>query len=253
MSGGGRNDFSAPKFLSVLTFFDYVMPRDSHLRTILAKPFYEYLPAILERNNISQVYISDSNRLLELKSLLCKDGSEQNIEQTFYPAPSVDQYMKDPKPAILEIFKHSANAAGSGQRFIFAHIPALDVIAATGNFNQAVVATRIIDEYLSILAKKILSLDGKLIITGTYGNAEKMVHRNEYELLNHRTLSPTPFLLISNQTKAETRSVSIENEAMYDIIRKKNNLIDIAPTILGLLNLPVPNSMTGRNLVGVQK
>ena len=103
------------------------------------------------------------------------------------------------------------------------------------------------------MAKKILSLDGKLIITGTYGNAEKMVHRNEYELLNHRTLSPTPFLLISNQTKAETRSVSIENEAMYDIIRKKNNLIDIAPTILGLLNLPVPNSMTGRNLVGVQK
>ncbi len=253
MSRGGRNDFSAPKFLSVLTFFDYVLPREPHLRTILSRQFYEDIPLILDRNKISQIYISDSNRLLELKSLLNKGVGEEKIEQAFYPVAAPDEYYKDPKPAILEIFKHTANGAGSGHRFTFAHIPALDVIASNGNFNQAIVATRIIDDYLVILAKKILSLDGKLIITSSYGNAEKMVHRNGYELLNHRTLSPTPFLLISNQTEAKTMPASIENEAMYDIIRKKNNLIDIAPTVLGLLNLPIPNSMTGKNLVGVKK
>ena len=48
--------------------------------------------------------------------------------------------------------------------------------------------------------------------------------------------NPVPFILISEKHKNCT-------------LRQGGSLRDIAPTILNLLNLPIPEEMTGQNLI----
>jgi len=253
-SAAEKNTISTPKFLNITTLLEYSLPGNKQVNIAIKKKGLNALPQILSSQNIKQIYLSDSYRALEVKSLLEGSGADNyEPDQFFIPALNLPEYCKNPKPVILETFKLAANSLSKDYNFIFVDFPSIDVITNNGNFNQAINAAKIIDFYLPVLVKKVLEANGKLIITSNYGNAEKMVHRSEYELLNRRTGNPVPFILISNESKNTAPKTSLENELIYDIIRKKNNLLDIAPTILGLMNLPIPNEMTGKCLIDTNK
>ena len=129
--------------------------------------------------------------------------------------------------------------------FILVNYAAPDVIAHTGNFNAGVSAVRAIDKAVGALTKTALAQNHILIITSDHGNIERMIDPLSGERETKHDLSQVPFHLIRKGRESR------KNDAAVKKIESGNTgvLSDVAPTILHLMSLPVPEEMTGINLV----
>jgi 2,3-bisphosphoglycerate-independent phosphoglycerate mutase len=107
-----------------------------------------------------------------------------------------------------------------------------DMIGHTGKWEPTVEGVEVLDGCVQRLANAVLRAGGLLAITADHGNAEEKLDADGNPLTAHTT-NPVPLLLIGG-VRGELRS--------------GGRLGDIAPTLLELMGLPVPERMTGRNL-----
>lgn len=108
-----------------------------------------------------------------------------------------------------------------------------DMVGHTGVFEAAVKACEVVDECTQRVVEKALDQNFSVIIIADHGNADYMRNDDGSPNTNH-SMFPVPCILVSNN-------------ADYKI--KSGKLGDIAPTLLYLMNIPVPDEMTGENLV----
>jgi 2,3-bisphosphoglycerate-independent phosphoglycerate mutase len=132
------------------------------------------------------------------------------------------------KDALIERIKSGA------YELIVCNFANCDMVGHTGNYPAAIKAVQTINSVLSEIIPIALGLDCVCIITADHGNAETMIDENGEPMTNH-TLNPVPLVIVSNDAK--------------EIPPLKNGrLADIAPTILKLIGLDIPEEMTGRVL-----
>lgn len=146
------------------------------------------------------------------------------------PSPRVPTYDLQPEMSARKLtdtlVSHLTNADFDVYIVNFANP---DMVAHTGNIPAAITACEVVDECLGKVADLILSLGGVLVITSDHGNVENMLN-------TEHDANPVPFILVGKDFPA-TRKLS------------PGVLADIAPTLLSILNIPVPSAMTGRNLL----
>lgn len=106
-----------------------------------------------------------------------------------------------------------------------------DMVGHTGNLNAAIKAVETVDECIGKLYKKIKELDGLMIVTADHGNCELMIDENNNIITSH-TINKVPFIICNNNYKV-----------------KDGKLGDIAPTILKLINLEIPEDMAGNIII----
>ncbi|MBV8369480.1 MAG: 2,3-bisphosphoglycerate-independent phosphoglycerate mutase [Candidatus Eremiobacteraeota bacterium] len=112
-----------------------------------------------------------------------------------------------------------------------------DMVGHTGVWDATISALETLDVALGRLEQAVLNAHGVLAITADHGNAEEKIDIDGNPLTAHTT-NPVPFVLVSEQ-----RFGTFEGEG---------KLGDVAPTLLPLLGLPVPPSMTGTNLLRME-
>ncbi|MDP6628278.1 MAG: 2,3-bisphosphoglycerate-independent phosphoglycerate mutase [Candidatus Marinimicrobia bacterium] len=121
-------------------------------------------------------------------------------------------------------------------RFILINFANGDMVGHTGNFNSAVKAVEILDECVGKIVDRLLELDGKILITADHGNCDQMVNYSTGQVRTSHSTVPVECVYIANE---------IEGIAMEE----KGKLSDIGPTILKLMELPIPEEMTASNLI----
>ena len=92
-----------------------------------------------------------------------------------------------------------------------------------------------VDWGLGAIMEAVRAAGGKAIITADHGNAEMMVDPLTGNPHTAHTTNPVPFILA-------------DPEAVGSRLRGGGRLADVAPTVLGLMGLPAPEEMTGKNL-----
>lgn len=115
------------------------------------------------------------------------------------------------------------------------NLAAADMIAHSGNLEKTIESVQFMDTCLGGIVEKIQSVGGVALITSDHGNIEEMADLLTGEPNLAHTTNSVPFHLISNDAD-DTK------------LRTGGALEDVAPTILGILGLPKPNEMTGRDL-----
>jgi 2,3-bisphosphoglycerate-independent phosphoglycerate mutase len=110
-----------------------------------------------------------------------------------------------------------------------------DVIAHSGDLNKTIEAVQFVDTCLGGIVEKIREVDGIAIITSDHGNCEEMIDLATGERNGTHTRNPVPFHLVDEKANGLK-------------LRTDGALDDIAPTILGILNLDKPDEMTGSDL-----
>ena len=85
-------------------------------------------------------------------------------------------------------------------------------------------------------------MGGSILITADHGNAEVM-KGPEGEPWTAHTINKVPLILIEGEKR------KIPHMGNQITLRDNAGLGDIAPTLLQLLNLPVPREMTGKSLI----
>lgn len=109
-----------------------------------------------------------------------------------------------------------------------------DMVGHTGVFDAAVKAAEAVDRCVGMVVDKVLSKGGKVVITADHGNAEKMWDEETNAPHTAHTSNPVPLIIIGED--------NIE-------LKSGGKLCDIAPTILDMLGKPIPEEMTGKDLI----
>jgi 2,3-bisphosphoglycerate-independent phosphoglycerate mutase len=152
------------------------------------------------------------------------------------PSPKVSTYDKKPEMSAIETTNVLISQIQSGKYdFIVINYANPDMVAHTGNIPSAIKACECVDDCVGRITKVILSAGGVLLITADHGNAEEMLNMSTGASDTEHNANPVPFIIVGNDfhtSKQITQGI----------------LSDVAPTILSLMNIPIPMNITGRNL-----
>lgn len=120
-------------------------------------------------------------------------------------------------------------------KFMFINFANPDMVGHTANEAAIITAIETVDRELTRVVEKVQELHGALVIIADHGNAEMTVDPTTNEPHTSHTTNPVPCILVSD----------LEHVSL----RTGGGLKDIAPTVLDLLGISKPESMTGTTLV----
>ncbi|MBF6570013.1 MAG: 2,3-bisphosphoglycerate-independent phosphoglycerate mutase [Candidatus Binataceae bacterium] len=109
-----------------------------------------------------------------------------------------------------------------------------DMVGHTGKMKAAVEAIEASDHALGKIVAALERARGVALITADHGNAEFMADPATGQPHTAHTTNPVPLMLFDPAGKAR--------------LREGGTLADIAPTLLGILEIEPPKEMTGRDL-----
>lgn len=120
--------------------------------------------------------------------------------------------------------------------FIVANFSSPDMVGHTGNYNAAVISAESVDYCLGKIYAELQDKldDYALIVTADHGNSDIMWDYEADQPHTQHTTNPVPLILVSNIPCKLEQHESLE---------------DIAPTILDLMQIKVPEVMTGKSLL----
>jgi 2,3-bisphosphoglycerate-independent phosphoglycerate mutase len=155
-------------------------------------------------------------------------------ERILIPSPGVATYDLQPEMSAYGITDEVVSQIGS-ERFdaVIMNYANADMVGHTGNLEATIKAIEVIDECLGRVVAATRAKGGTVIITADHGNAEQMIDPVTGQIFTAHTTNPVPVILIDENRRK---------------LREGGSLRDIAPTMLGVLGLPKPEQMTGKDL-----
>jgi len=120
-----------------------------------------------------------------------------------------------------------------------------DMVGHSGKIPPTITAVETVDGCLGQVYSALRQSGGAMIVTADHGNAEQMIDPATGGPHTAHTTNPVPFIV------AAEHAVTIPNlkgDPRRFTLRPDGALQDIAPTMLGILGVPQPKEMTGRDL-----
>lgn len=152
------------------------------------------------------------------------------------PSPKVATYDLQPEMSAKEITSAVIeNIKSDKPDFICLNYANTDMVGHTGVFEACMTAAETVDNCVEMLVKVLIDNDYRALIIADHGNSDLMINPDGSPHTAHTTNMVPCFLVAKEIDK---------------VILSNGKLADIAPTILGLMNIEQPKEMTGTNLVG---
>ncbi len=155
------------------------------------------------------------------------------------PSPKVPTYDLQPEMSAAEVTRVAKAAILSGKYgFIVVNYANPDMVGHTGSLPAAIKAVEATDRGVGELLAALQSVGGRALVCADHGNAEQMWDPTVNGPHTAHTLNLVEVFVVGEGLVAgETR------------MRPEGRLADIAPTVLTLMELPIPPEMTGRSLI----
>jgi len=164
-------------------------------------------------------------------------------ERHLIPSPRVATYDMEPEMSAEELTISCSKAIKSGNyAFVVINFANPDMVGHTGNMNATIKAIEKVDKCIGQIVNATGEMGGSILITADHGNAEVMKGPAGEPWTAH-TVNKVPLIFI----EGEKRKIPNMGNEIY--LRDNAGLADIAPTLLQLLNLPIPKEMTGKSLI----
>jgi 2,3-bisphosphoglycerate-independent phosphoglycerate mutase len=152
------------------------------------------------------------------------------------PSPQVATYDLQPEMSAYKVTDKILRALDEGETDAFIiNLANPDMVGHTGDLAKTIEAVQLVDNCLGWITKALRPLGGRAIITADHGNCEQIIDPQTGQPHTAHTSNPVPFLLVDEAARGAA-------------LREGGALEDVAPTMLGLLGLPKPADMTGRDL-----
>lgn len=229
------NEMEVVRFLNVkvVTMFPVVESVIAHhafddpkLKNILG----EYIA----KRGLHQLRIAETEKYAHVTFFF--DGGREvdypNEKKILIPSPKVATYDLKPEMSIREVTDVLLKELTENRYdLIILNYANCDMVGHTGNLEAAIKAVEAVDYHLGKVYRKIKELNGTLLVTADHGNCELMLDEKDNIVTSHTT-NKVPFIICDKK---------------YQL--KEGKLSDIAPTIVKVLDLEIPNEMTGSSLI----
>ncbi len=162
------------------------------------------------------------------------EAPNRNEDRILIPSPKVATYDMQPEMSAYQVTDKVLEAIGTDKYdLIILNFANADMVGHTGVMEAAVKAIEALDECVPKIVDAVLAKGGQILMTADHGNADVMTDE-EGNIVTSHSLNDVPLVNIS------------DNPAPF---KESGRLCDIAPTILKLMNLDIPDEMTGKPLV----
>ncbi|MCC5902008.1 MAG: 2,3-bisphosphoglycerate-independent phosphoglycerate mutase [Halomonas sp.] len=195
------------------------------------------LGEVVAKRGLTQLRIAETEKYPHV-TFFFSGGNEaeyEGEERILVPSPrDVKTYDEKPEMSAFEITDKLVDAIDSGRfDLIVCNYANGDMVGHTGDFNAAVKAIETVDTCVGRVVEAIERAGGACLITADHGNAEQMVHPETGAPQTAHTTFVVPLIYVGEQ-----------DGALED-----GRLCDLAPTLLTMMNQPVPEAMTGKPLI----
>jgi 2,3-bisphosphoglycerate-independent phosphoglycerate mutase len=195
------------------------------------------LADVLAANGLRNLRIAETEKYAHV-TFFFNGGVETEYpgeKRILIPSPRVATYDLQPEMSAKEVADKVVAAAEAGDtEVLVVNFANADMVGHTGILPAAITAIETLDTCLGRIENAIVAKGGAMIVTADHGNAEKMIDPVTGEPFTAHTTNLVPLVLITKDWRGT--------------LREGGSLEDIAPTMLGLLSLPLTKEMTGRDL-----
>jgi len=203
-----------------------------------AASYPEILAEVLAKAGMKQLRIAETEKYAHV-TFFFNGGVEHawpGEDRVLIPSPQeVATYDQKPAMSAVEVTDEVVKRIESGiYQVIILNFANPDMVGHTGVLSAAIEAMETVDRCLGRVVEAMLAAGGRLLVTADHGNCEQMTDAQGGPHTAH-TSNPVPLIFVDAQRKGAKLREGI--------------LADLAPTILSLLDLPVPEAMTGKSLL----
>ncbi len=193
------------------------------------------LGEVLETNHKKQIRIAETEKYPHV-TFFFSGGREQEFKdekRILIPSPKVATYDLQPEMSAAGITEAISKELETGwPDFVCLNFANPDMVGHTGVFDAVIKAVETADSCAEAVVKKGIENGYSFIILADHGNSEFMVNKDGSANTAHTT-NLVPCILIDNDFKTV----------------KDGKLGDVAPTILRIMGIDIPEIMTGNVLV----
>ena len=194
----------------------------------------------ISKQGLKQLRIAETEKYAHVTFFL-NGGREEPFEgesRILVPSPKVATYDLQPEMSSAELTEKLVAAIKSGKYdTIICNYPNGDMVGHTGVMEAAVKAVEALDHCVEEVAKAVESVGGQLLITADHGNAEQMRDPATGQAHTAHTNLPVPLIYVGDKNVKAVEG---------------GKLSDIAPTMLSLMGMEIPQEMTGKPLFIVE-
>ena len=186
----------------------------------------------LAKKGLSQLRIAETEKYAHV-TFFFDGGKEMDYEKEkkiLIPSPKVATYDLKPEMSANEVTEALLPEIENFDVIIL-NFANGDMLGHTGVIDAAIQGVETVDKNIGKIYKRIKELDGIMLVTADHGNCEEMLDEEGNVITSHTT----------NLVRMIITKEGLE--------LKDGKLGDIAPTMLDLLELEIPEEMTGESLL----
>ncbi|MDD2974277.1 MAG: 2,3-bisphosphoglycerate-independent phosphoglycerate mutase [Aliarcobacter cryaerophilus] len=199
------------------------------------------IPVIFEKDNptntlaqvisdagLSQLHTAETEKYAHV-TFFFNGGVEEpflNETRVLIPSPNVATYDLQPQMSAPKVGEAVRLAMKNQTDFIVVNFANGDMVGHTGVYEAAIKAVEAVDYELGLILEEAKKENYNIVLTSDHGNCEMMKDENGNTLTNHTVGDVYCFVIAPNVTKV-----------------KEGSLNNIAPTVLKLMQLPIPKEM----------
>ena len=149
-------------------------------------------------------------------------------------SPKVATYDLKPEMSAYEVTDKLMEALDSNKYdLVILNYANCDMVGHTGIMDAAVKAVEAVDTCIGKIADKVISMGGAIFITADHGNAEQMTDPDDGSVFTAHSTNVVPLIVAG----------------VGDVKLNEGRLADLAPTMIDVMGLEIPDEMTGKSLI----
>ncbi len=199
--------------------FPVMFPKDAPINT---------LAEVISKKGLTQLHTAETEKYAHVTFFL-NGGVEEpfkNESRVLIPSPKVATYDLQPEMSAPEVSKAVQEGIANNTDFIVVNFANGDMVGHTGNFDAAVKAVEAVDKELGTIIEMAKEYSYSIVLTSDHGNCEQMKDQDGNTLTNHTVGDVYCFVIDKNIININSGSLN-----------------NIAPTILELMGIKVPDEM----------
>jgi len=186
------------------------------------------LAEVISKKGLKQLHTAETEKYAHV-TFFFNGGVEEpflNETRVLIPSPNVATYDLQPEMSAPEVGVEVRRAMDEEYDFVVVNFANGDMVGHTGVFEAAIKSVEAVDTELGLIIQKAKELNYNVVLTSDHGNCEMMRNDKGETLTNHTVGDVYCFVISENVTSV-----------------KEGSLCNIAPTVLKLMNIEIPQEM----------
>jgi 2,3-bisphosphoglycerate-independent phosphoglycerate mutase len=232
-TGFRRDDLPGLEFMPMTLYHE----KFAHLNVLFPaiKPD-RVLGEIVSQAGLSQLRVAESEKYAHVTFFINgrRDEPYPGEDRVFIDSPPTSSLITNPGTSTAQVANEVVGAVFSSRHnLIVANLASGDMVGHLEDYGAKVRCAESVDASLGLIRDAAMAKGYGLVVTADHGLLETGVLKDGKPNVSHTT-APVPMI------------VSCEG---VEALSSGHSLTDVAPTVLALMGLPIPEDMTGRPLV----